>query len=141
MNGHSCRGSDSLCSGCSSKGFTIIEVIVSLIIVAVSLTAFIQLLGNSAHLRVKINDHHDRLNVAVTKAEEAFLGLLDGGDVKGGDKNTWQGTITDTGISWRVEEEKEELEGEEDIVDGGGKEVFFYTVLVGGIELSSVRIQ
>ncbi len=138
MKKYSNEGQCSLRFMDSQGGFTILEVIVSLIIVAVSLTAFIQLLGNSTHLRVKVNDHHDRLNVAVTKAEEAFLGLLDGGGVKGGDKNSWQGTIRDRGITWRVEEEKEE---KEDGVGGGGKEVFFYTVLVDGVELSSVRIE
>lgn len=139
MNRNSQVGPDSFCFGTFNKGFTILEVIVSLMIVAVSLTAFIQLLGNAAHLRVKVNDHHDRLNVAVTKAEEAFLGLLDGSGDKGADKNLWQGTIQDTGITWRVEEEREE---EEEIVGGGGKkDVFFYTVLVEGVELSSIRIQ
>ncbi|GJQ57745.1 MAG: type II secretion system protein [Candidatus Scalindua sp. AMX11] len=124
----------------TNKGFTILEVIVSLMIVAISLTAFMQLLGNSTHLRVKLKDHHERLNVAVTKAEEAFLGLLDGDGIKGGDKNSWQGTIRDTGITWRVEEEREE---KEDSVEGGGggKDVFFYTVLVDGVELSSIRIE
>ncbi|MDR4505908.1 MAG: type II secretion system GspH family protein [Candidatus Scalindua sp.] len=139
MNGNSRVGPDSFCFGNSSRGFTILEVIVSLIIVAVSLTAFIQLLGNSTHLRVKINDHHDRLNVAVTKAEEAFLGLLDGSGIKGADKNSWQGTIQDTGITWRVEEEKEEKDDSN--TGDGGREVFFYTVLVEGVELSSIRIE
>ena len=125
----------------TQTGFTFLEVIVSLIIVAVSLTTFIKLLGNSTLLRVKINEHHERLNVAVTKAEEAFLGLLDGSGVKGSDKNKWQGTIQDSGIHWRVEEEKEEKDEKNDSSAGGNKEIFFYTVFVEGVELSSIRIQ
>ena len=129
----------------TQTGFTILEVIVSLIIVAVALTTFIKLLGNSTLLRVKINDHHERLNVAVTKAEEAFLGLLDGSGAKGGDKNKWQGTIQDSGIRWRVEEEKDEGVEEKDEKGNssasGAREIFFYTVFVEGVELSSIRIQ
>lgn len=129
----------------TQTGFTILEVIVSLIIVGVSLTTFIKLLGNSTLLRVKINDHHERLNVAVTKAEEAFLGLLDGSGVKGVNKNKWQGTIQDSGIRWSVEEEKDEGEEEKDEKGdssaSGAREIFFYTVFVEGVELSSVRIQ
>ncbi len=119
----------------SRKGFTILEIIIALIIVSVAITAFIKLLGNSTLLRSKLHDHDERFDVAITKTEQAFLGLLDSGSAKGGDKNTWQGITLDKGIEWRVEEEKD------DSTEGGNKDVYFYTVFVDGIELSSVVLR
>ncbi len=63
----------------NKRGFTIIEVIVALAIVGVSVTIFVRLLGSSAMLRGKMNDYDERLEVAVTKAEQSFLGLIKAG--------------------------------------------------------------
>ncbi len=59
-----------------NKGFTILETIVSLVIVSIAITVFIQLLGNSTMIRTKVNDYDERIDVAITKAEQTFLGLL-----------------------------------------------------------------
>ena len=63
----------------NNRGFTIIEVIVALVIVGVSITMFVRLLGSSTMLRGKINDYDERLEIAVVKVEESFLGLIEAG--------------------------------------------------------------
>lgn len=120
----------------SLSGFTILEIIISIVIVAISITAFIQLLGNSTRFRVKLNDYDIRYNVAITKADQAFLGLLDGSNPQvSDDKIIWQGTTEDSGIDWYVEEVIDE-DSEEN-----NRSVYFYTVSVGGIEISSVSLR
>ena len=116
----------------SQTGFTLMEIIISLVIVAVSMTAFIKLLGNSTMLRSKVNDYDERVVVANTKVEEAFLGLLDDKHIQDDGKAVWQGKTVDSGINWRIEKEKDvDAEGNE-------KDIYFYTVYVDGIEMSSV---
>ncbi len=116
----------------SNKGFTILEVIIALAIVAISLTAFIKLLGNSTMLRTKVNEYDDRYDVAITKAEQAFLGLLDSNNDQSGDKKKWQGTTADSGINWIIEK------GKDDDSEENNEDIYFYTVFVDGIEVSSV---
>lgn len=119
----------------NKKGFTILEVIISLVIVTISITTFIQLLGNSSLIRSKISDHEERLIVAITKSEQIFLGLLgDTNNVSGSGKKKLQGKTPERGINWSVEKEVK------DTTDGGGN-VYFYTVNVEGIELSSVTLR
>jgi prepilin-type N-terminal cleavage/methylation domain-containing protein len=60
----------------NNRGFTIIEVIVALVIVGVSITMFVRLLGSSAMLRGKINDYDERLEIAVAKGEQSFMCLI-----------------------------------------------------------------
>lgn len=116
----------------SDRGFTILEVIIALAIVAISLTAFIKLLGNSTMLRTKVNDYDDRYDVAIIKTEQAFLGLLDLNNDQGDDKKKWQGTTADSGINWIIEK------GKDDDSEENNENVYFYTVFVDGIEVSSV---
>jgi type II secretory pathway pseudopilin PulG len=119
----------------NSRGFTILEIIISLVIVTVSITVFIKLLGNSTMIRTKVNDYDERVDVAITKTEQAFLGLLNSNTAQGKDKNNWQGTDAERGINWRIEEEKD---NDIDVID---KNLYFYTVTVEGVEISSVSIK
>ena len=116
-----------------NRGFTILEVIVALVIVGVSITMFIGLLGHSAKLRSKVNDYDERLNIAITKAEHGFLGLVEGSStVPDNDKSVFKGRITDTDINWQIVDES--FDG----FSGHERDVFLYTVSVEGIDISSV---
>ena len=119
----------------NNRGFTIIEVIVALVIVGVSITMFVRLLGNSAMLRGKINDYNERLEIAVTKSEQSFLGLIDGGFDLDNNKNTVKGKIDGRNINWRLDEES--AEG----FSGYKGDVFLYTVTVDGFDISSVGLR
>ncbi len=119
----------------NNRGFTIIEVIVALVIVGVSITMFVRLLGNSAMLRGKINDYDERMEIAVTKAEHSFLGLTEAGLNLDNDKNIIQGTIESRGINWRLEDES--IDG----FSGYERDVYFYTVSVEGVDISSVGLR
>jgi len=116
----------------NNRGFTIIEVIVALVIVGVSITMFVRLLGSSAMLRGKINDYDERLEIAVVKSEESFLGLLESGFDLDNDKNIIQGKIQGRDINWRIEDES--IDG----FSGYKRDVYFYTVSVEGVDISSV---
>ncbi len=119
----------------NNRGFTIIEVIVALIIVGVSITMFVRLLGNSAMLRGKINDYDERLEIAVVKAEQSFLGLMEAGFDLDNDKNIIQGKIEGRDINWRIEDES--IDG----FSGYERDVYFYTVSVEGVDISSVGLR
>ncbi len=110
----------------NNRGFTILEVIISLVIVSISMVMFVKLLGNSSMLRAKVNDYDERLDIAVSKTEQTFLGLLDNNSTQGG---------SDKGINWRIEEEKDDSFSKHD------KDVYIYTVSVDGIDISSVGIK
>ncbi len=117
----------------NNSGFTILEVIVALVIVGVSITMFIGLLGHSAKLRSKVNDYDERLNIAITKAEYGFLGLVEGSaTVLNDDRNLIKGRIEGTDIDWHIEDES--FDG----FSGYERDVFLYTVSVDGIDISSV---
>ena len=107
----------------------------ALVIVGVSITMFVRLLGNSAMLRGKINDYNERLEIAVTKAEESFLGLIDGSLDVGNESNTVKGKIEDRNINWRLDEEGA------DGFSGYKRDVYFYTVTVDGVNISSVGLR
>jgi prepilin-type N-terminal cleavage/methylation domain-containing protein len=119
----------------NNRGFTIIEVIVALVIVGVSITMFVRLLGNSAMLRGKINDYDERMEIAVEKAEQSFLGLMEAGFDLDNDKNIIQGKIEERDINWRLEVES--IDG----FSGYERDVYFYTVSVEGVDISSVGIR
>lgn len=119
----------------NNRGFTIIEVIVALVIVGVSITIFVRLLGSSAMLRGKINDYDERLEIAVVKSEESFLGLLEAGFDLDNDKNIIQGKIEGRDINWRIEDEG--IDG----FSGYERDVYFYTVSVEGVDISSVGLR
>lgn len=119
----------------NNRGFTIIEVIVALVIVGVTITMFVRLLGNSAMLRGKLNDYDERLEIAVVKAEQSFLGLIEAGFDLDNDKNIIQGKIEGRDINWRIEDES--VDG----FSGYEREVYFYTVSVEGVDISSVGLR
>ena len=119
----------------NDRGFTIIEVIVALIIVGISITMFVRLLGNSAMLRGKINDYDERMEIAVEKAEQSFLGLMEAGFDLDNDKNIIQGKIEGRDINWRLEVES--IDG----FSGYEREVYYYTVSVEGVDISSVGLR
>ena len=119
----------------NNRGFTIIEVIVALVIVGVSITMFIRLLGNSAMLRGKINNYDERLEIAVVKAEQSFLGLIEAGFDLDNDKNIIQGKIEGRDINWRIEDES--IDG----FSGFERDVYFYTVSVEGVDISSIGLR
>ncbi len=119
----------------SYSGFTIIEVIVALVIVGVSITMFVRLLGNSAMLRGKINNYDERVEIAITKSEQSFLGLVETGFDLDNDKNVIQDKIEGRDINWRLEEER--VDG----FSGYERDVYFYTVSVEGVDISSVGLR
>jgi len=119
----------------NNRGFTIIEVIVALVIVGVSITMFVRLLGSSAMLRGKTNDYDKRLEIAVAKAEQSFLGLIEAGFDLDNDKNIIQGKIEGKGINWRIEDET--IDG----FSGYERDVYSYTVSVEGVDISSVGLR
>lgn len=82
-------------------GFTILEVMVAMVIMGISIGVFFSLMGNSARLSGKINDHAQLLFLAETKTEEAFLGLLEKNYTGAKEKRTAGGT-TKEGISWKA---------------------------------------
>ncbi len=117
----------------NNSGFTILEVIVALVIVGVSVTMFICLIGHSAKLRSKVNDYDERLNIAITKAEQEFLRLVEGSStILDNDRSVFQGKIEDTDVDWRIENES--FDG----FSGYERDVFLYTVSVDGIDISSI---
>jgi len=116
----------------NDRGFTIIEVIVALVIVGVTITMFVRLLGSSAMLRGKMNNYDERLEIAVTKSEQSFLGLIEAGFDLSNDKNVIQGKIEGRNINWRLEDKS--VDG----FSGYDRDVYFYTVSVDGVDISSV---
>ena len=119
----------------NDRGFTIIEVIVALVIVGVTITMFVRLLGNSAMLRGKINNYDERLEVAVTKAEQSFLGLIEFSFDLDNNKNIMQGKVEGRDINWHIEDES--VDG----FDGYDRDVYLYTVSVDGVDISSVGLR
>ncbi|MBT3879538.1 MAG: type II secretion system protein [Candidatus Scalindua sp.] len=119
----------------NNRGFTIIEVIVALVIVGVSITMFVRLLGSSAMLRGKINEYDARLEVAVAKAELSFLGLVETGFDLDNNKNIIEGKIEGKDINWRLEEES--IDG----FSGYERDVYLYTVSVEGVDISSIGLR
>ncbi len=119
----------------NDRGFTILEVIISLVIVGISITMFVRLLGNSSMLRAKVNDYDERLDIVISKTEQKFLGMLDNNSTQGDNERVLMGKTSDKGINWRIEEEKE------DSFSKHNKVVYIYTVSVDGIDISSVGIK
>ncbi len=117
------------------RGFTIIEVIVALVIVGISVSIFVRLLGSSAMLRGKMNNYDERLEIAVTKTEQTFLGLIGPSFDLDNNKNIVQGKINGRDISWRVEDES--VDG----FSGYDRDVYLYKVSVDGVDISSVGLR
>ncbi len=119
----------------NDSGFTILEVIVALVIVGVSVTTFVRLLGNSSMLRAKVNDYDERLDVAILKAEQTFLGVIENFPAQDDDKKVLKGKIADRDINWRIEGEKD------DSFSAHERGVYLYTVTVDGVDISSVGLR
>ena len=119
----------------NDSGFTILEVIVALVIVGVSVTTFVRLLGNSSMLRAKVNDYDERLDVAILKTEQTFLGVIKDFSVQDNDKKVLRGKIADRDINWRIEGENDDSFSEHE------RGVYLYTVTVDGIDISSVGLR
>ena len=119
----------------NDSGFTILEVIVALVIVGVSVTTFVRLLGNSSMLRAKVNDYDERLDVAILKTEQTFLGVIKDFSVQDNDKKVLRGKIADRDINWRIEGENDDSFSEHE------RGVYLYTVSVDGIDISSVGLR
>ena len=119
----------------NDSGFTILEVIVALVIVGVSVTTFVRLLGNSSMLRAKVNDYDERLDVAILKTEQTFLGTIKDFSAQDNDKDVLRGKIADRDINWRIEGENDDSFSEHE------RGVYLYTVTVDGIDISSVGLR
>jgi len=119
----------------NDSGFTILEVIVALVIVGVSVTTFVRLLGNSSMLRSKVNDYDERLDVAILKTEQAFLGVIKDFSAQDNDKKVLRSKIADSDINWRIEGENDDSFSEHE------RGVYLYTVTVDGIDISSVGLR
>jgi len=115
----------------NDSGFTILEVIVALVIVGISITVFVRILGNSSMLRVKVNDYDERLDVAILKTEQTFLGVIEDDSAQDNGKNVLRGKIPDRDINWRIEGENDDSFGAHETG------VYLYTVTVDGIDISS----
>ncbi len=119
----------------NNRGLTNIEVIVALVIVGAAITMFVRLLGSSAMLRGKMNNYDERLEIAVTKTEQSFLGLIETGYNLDNSKNIIKGKIEGRDINWRLEDET--VDG----FSGFDRDVYFYTVSVDGVDISSVGLR
>ena len=119
----------------NDNGFTILEVIVALVIVGVSVTTFVRLLGNSSMLRAKVNDYDERLDVAILKAEQTFLGVIEDLPDQDNGKKALRGKIADRDINWRIEGEND------DSFSAHERGVYLYTVTVDGVDISSVGLR
>ena len=117
------------------NGFTIIEVIIALVIVGTSMVMFVRLLGNSSMLRAKVNDYDERLDVAILKTEQTFLGTIKDFSAQDNGKNVLKGKIADRDINWRIEGENDDSFSEHE------RGVYLYTVTVDGIDISSVGLR
>lgn len=129
-------------------GFTVLEVMVALAIMAVSLSIFFSLVGNSSKLRGRIDDHIKLVLLARTKTEEAFLGILEKAPINLDEKKIFEGK-TKNGIQWKVvevdtyKEEKERLRSnilsrEEDNKVFLPKGIILLNTEVGGIIIDTV---
>lgn len=129
-------------------GFTVLEVMVALAIMAVSLSIFFSLVGNSSKLRGRIDDHIKLVLLARTKTEEAFLGILEKAPINLDEKKIFEGK-TKNGIQWKVvevdtyKEEKEKLRSnilsrEEDNKVFLPKGIILLNTEVGGIIIDTV---
>lgn len=85
------------------KGFTLLEVMVAMAIIGVSIGIFFSMVGNSSRIRGKIDDHTNSLLLARTKAEESFLGILDGIYTRLDEKTIYEG-VTEKGVKWKIME-------------------------------------
>ncbi len=119
----------------NDNGFTILEVIVALVIVGISVTTFVRLLGNSSMLRAKVNDYDERLDVAILKAEQTFLGVIKDFSAQDNDKKVLKGKIADRDINWRIEGKND------DSFSAHERGVYLYTVTVDGVDISSVGLR
>ncbi len=119
----------------NDNGFTILEVIVALVIVGVSVTTFVRLLGNSSMLRAKVNDYDERMDVAILKAEQIFLEGIKDFSAQDNDKKVLKGKIADRDINWRIEGEND------DSFSAHERGVYLYTVTVDGVDISSVGLR
>ncbi len=119
----------------NDSGFTILEVIVALVIVGVSVTTFVRLLGNSSMLRAKVNDYDERLDVAILKAEQIFMEGIKDFSAQDNDKKVLSGKIADRDINWRIEGENDDSFSKHE------RGVYLYTVTVDGIDISSVGLR
>ncbi len=119
----------------NDSGFTILEIIVALVIVGISITVFVRLLGNSSMLRAKVNDYDERLDVAILKTEQTFLGVIEDFSAQDNDKKVLSGKIADRDINWRIEGENDDSFSKHE------RGVYLYTVTVDGIDISSVGLR
>ncbi len=119
----------------NDSGFTILEIIVALVIVGISITIFVRLLGNSSMLRAKVNDYDERLDVAVLKTEQTLLGVIKDLPVQGNGKKALRGRIADRDINWRIEGEYDDSFSDQE------RGVYRYTVTVDGVDISSIGLR
>lgn len=132
----------------SLTGFTILEVMVALAIMAISLSIFFSLVGNSSKLRGRIDEHIRLVLLARTKTEEAFLGILGKSYTNMDEKKFFEGK-TKNGIPWKVievdayKEEKEKLRSnilsrEEDNKVFLPKGIVLLNTEMGGITIDTI---
>lgn len=124
-------------------GFTLIEVMVALAIVAVSLAVFIGILGDSLRIRGKLDDHARLINTARVKAEELELGLIQGAaEGKTEDGIQWETSPVEVALRQKAGDEgeaREDIGSERHSLEeyGPSMNIGFYKVVVGGVEIIS----
>ncbi len=114
----------------SSKGFTLMEVLVGMVLIGISVTILLSLVADHLRLTGKIAERNKKVFYAIKKTEEACLGILEGTVEIVENKKIWSGK-TDDGTPWKVVEQTSK-ENENTIL---------YDVTVGGINLQGVGIQ
>lgn len=130
------------------KGFTILEVMVALAIVGISIGIFFSLIGNSARLRGKIDEHSDLLLIARSKLEESFMGLLETDNIQTEAKRIFKGK-TEDGTEWKVSEVDQYTDsmlkidmagsdGEESEINIPPKGILSLTTDVEGVKITTI---
>ncbi len=110
------------------SGFTLLEVIVALTIVGIAIGASLGILGNCFNFFQKVEGKSNKLTIARQVADEAYLGLLGKGSKREGEEKVWEGILA--GTPWKVVARPLKGESYEN-----------YTVFVGGVKLSGIRLE
>jgi general secretion pathway protein I len=90
-------------SGARQHGFTLVEILVTLAVLAIALSAFLRVIAQTIDATLSLRDHSVALWVAQNKMAENFLladwpdtGSTDGEEEMGGQKWFWQQEISKT---------------------------------------------
>lgn len=122
----------------NKRGFTLLEVMVSLAIFGISLCILIVLVGDSLKLASKAKFKVSALELAREKIDAAILGTLGEPVQQGREEMIWEGK-TEQGQGWKVEATPWwERHDEDDAPGGKTSDWFLYRVSIGNLKLSTL---